>query len=59
MKKNGKNKGKYAFLLGTLGTPPRSVANTGIVIGKIENLLGTPLGTAGTQPRIQTAHVED
>ena len=47
------------FYCGHWGHPPRGIANTGIVIGKIENLLGTPLGTAGTQARIQTAHVED
>ena len=59
MMKNCKNKGKYAFLLGTLGTPPRGIANTGFMMRKTEKLLGTLQGTAGTQPRIQTAHVED
>ena len=47
-RKNCKNKGKYAFLLGTLGTPPRCIANTGFVVGKTQILLGTALGTVGT-----------
>tara|TARA_E500000331_G_scaffold266287_1_gene257587 strand:- start:258 stop:392 length:135 start_codon:yes stop_codon:yes gene_type:complete len=28
------NKDKYTFLLGTLGTPSRCIANTGFVVGK-------------------------
>ena len=39
---------KYAFLLGTLGTPPRCIANTRAIMGKTKILLRTALGTEGT-----------
>ena len=48
-KKELYKKSKYAFLLGTLGTPPLFVANIEFVVAKTQIMMGTALGTVGTE----------